>query len=397
MSDEPDRLVRLAFGPAWREAVERVRGWMGAAGLATRIDAAGNLLGRREGPRPGSPALVLGSHLDTVIDAGRFDGTLGVLLALALVERLRERGRALPFALEVVAFADEEGVRFGTGLLGSRAMAGTLDPAVLGLVDRHGTSLARALWACGLEPEALARAARRPEEILGYLEVHIEQGPVLEREGLALGPVEAIAGAERSTVEVLGEAGHAGTVPMEARKDALAAAAEMVLAVERVARGAEGVVATVGRLEVEPGAVNTVPGRVRFTIDLRSGEDSRRAQVSALLHASLCEIARRRGVGLAVATREEFAAVRCDARLLATLEAALAARGRPVRRLVSGAGHDAAALAAIAPVAMLFVRCRGGVSHHPAEDVDPEDVAAALEVLEEAVERLAAETTAAPV
>ncbi|MCS7268186.1 MAG: allantoate amidohydrolase, partial [Geminicoccaceae bacterium] len=373
------------------------RGWMGAAGLATRIDAAGNLLGRREGPRPGSPALVLGSHLDTVIDAGRFDGTLGVLLALALVERLRERGRALPFALEVVAFADEEGVRFGTGLLGSRAMAGTLDPAVLGLVDRHGTSLARALWACGLEPEALARAARRPEEILGYLEVHIEQGPVLEREGLALGPVEAIAGAERSTVEVLGEAGHAGTVPMEARKDALAAAAEMVLAVERVARGAEGVVATVGRLEVEPGAVNTVPGRVRFTIDLRSGEDSRRAQVSALLHASLCEIARRRGVGLAVATREEFAAVRCDARLLATLEAALAARGRPVRRLVSGAGHDAAALAAIAPVAMLFVRCRGGVSHHPAEDVDPEDVAAALEVLEEAVERLAAETTAAPV
>ncbi|MDW8125944.1 MAG: allantoate amidohydrolase [Geminicoccaceae bacterium] len=397
MSDEPDRLVRLAFGPAWREAVERVRGWMGAAGLATRIDAAGNLLGRREGPRPGSPALVLGSHLDTVIDAGRFDGTLGVLLALALVERLRERGRALPFALEVVAFADEEGVRFGTGLLGSRAMAGTLDPAVLGLVDRHGTSLARALWACGLEPEALARAARRPEEILGYLEVHIEQGPVLEREGLALGPVEAIAGAERSTVEVLGEAGHAGTVPMEARKDALAAAAEMVLAVERVARGAEGVVATVGRLEVEPGAVNTVPGRVRFTIDLRSGEDSRRAQVSALLHASLCEIARRRGVGLAVATREEFAAVRCDARLLATLEAALAARGRPVRRLVSGAGHDAAALAAIAPVAMLFVRCRGGVSHHPAEDVDPEDVAAALEVLEEAVERLAAETTPAPV
>ncbi|MCS6877845.1 MAG: allantoate amidohydrolase [Geminicoccaceae bacterium] len=396
MSDEPDRLVRLAFGPAWREAVERVRGWMGAAGLATRIDAAGNLLGRREGPRPGGPALLLGSHLDTVIDAGRFDGTLGVLLALALVERLRERGRALPFALEVVAFADEEGVRFGTGLLGSRAMAGTLDPAVLGLVDRHGTSLARALWACGLEPEALARAARRPEEILGYLEVHIEQGPVLEREGLALGPVEAIAGAERSTVEVLGEAGHAGTVPMEARKDALAAA-EMVLAVERVARGAEGVVATVGRLEVEPGAVNTVPGRVRFTIDLRSGEDSRRAQVSALLHASLCEIARRRGVGLAVATREEFAAVRCDARLLATLEAALAARGRPVRRLVSGAGHDAAALAAIAPVAMLFVRCRGGVSHHPAEDVDPEDVAAALEVLEEAVERLAAEPAAAPV
>lgn len=391
MSDEPDRLTRLAWGPAWREAVERVRGWMQEAGLATRIDAIGNLLGRREGVRSGGPVLMVGSHLDSVVDAGRFDGVLGVLTGLALVERLAARGRSLPFALEVVAFADEEGVRFPTALTGSRAMAGTLEPTVLGLVDRTGTSLAGALLACGLDPTGLARCARSPGEILGCLEVHIEQGPVLEREGLALGLVEAIAGAERLAVEVLGEAGHAGTVPMEARKDALAAAAEMVLAVERTARGVEAVVATVGRLEVEPGAVNTIPGRVRFTVDLRSGEDARRAEASALLHASFLELARRREVAVRIETVHTTPAVPCDPQLLALLERACASIGRPVRRLVSGAGHDTMAIAAIAPTAMIFVRCRGGISHHPAEEAAAEDVAAALDLLEAAVEALARE------
>lgn len=385
MSDEPGRLTRLSWGPAWCEAVRLVRGWMEEAGLVTRLDAVGNLFGRQEGARPGAPALLSGSHLDTVIDAGRFDGVLGVLLALAAVEELRARGRRPAFALEVVAFADEEGVRFPCALTGSRAMAGTLDPAVLELVDREGTSLADALRACGLDPSGLAACARRPGEILGFLEVHIEQGPVLEHEGVAVGLVEAIAGASRLEVGVEGRAGHAGTVPMALRRDALAGAAEMVLAVERSARGTDGLVATVGRLEVLPGAVNTIPGRVRFTIDLRSPEDRLRTRARAELEARLEEIARRRGLALRVATTHEASAVRSDPRLLDALARARSRLGLPERRLVSGAGHDAMAVAATAPVAMLFVRCREGISHDPAEYAAPADIEAALAVLVETI------------
>jgi len=391
VSDEPGRLTRLTWGPAWREAVGLVRGWMEEAGLLTRLDAVGNLVGRREGRRPGAPALLLGSRLDTVIDAGRFDGVLGVLLALAVVEELQARGRRPAFALEVVAFADEEGVRFPCALTGSRAMAGTLDPAVLGLTDRDGTTLAEALRACGFDPDGLAACARRPGEILGFLEAHIEQGPVLEQEGVALGLVRAIAGATRLEVQVEGRAGHAGTVPMRLRRDALAGAAEMVLAVERLARGTEELVATVGRLEVLPGAVNTIPGRVRFTIDLRSPEDGERTRVLADLEARLEEIACGRGLALQVVTTHEARAVRSDPKLLDALARAQARLGLPERRLVSGAGHDAMAIAAIAPVAMLFVRCRGGISHDPAEYAAPADIEAALAVLVETLVLLSEE------
>jgi allantoate deiminase len=391
VSDEPGRLTRLTWGPAWREAVGLVRGWMEEAGLLTRLDAVGNLVGRREGRRAGAPALLLGSHLDTVIDAGRFDGVLGVLLALAAVEELEVREKRPAFALEVVAFADEEGVRFPCALTGSRAMAGTLDPAVLGLTDRDGTTLAEALRACGLDPEGLVACARRPGEILGFLEAHIEQGPVLEQEGVTLGLVRAIAGATRLEVGVEGRAGHAGTVPMRLRRDALAGAAEMVLAVERLARGTEGLVATVGRLEVLPGAVNTIPGRVRFTIDLRSSEDGERTRVLADLEARLEEIACGRGLALQVVTTHEARAVRSDPKLLDALARAQARLGLPERRLVSGAGHDAMAIAAIAPVAMLFVRCREGISHDPAEYAAPADIEAALAVLVETLVLLSEE------
>lgn len=391
MSDEPGRLTRLTWGPAWREAVGLVHGWMEEAGLPTRLDAVGNLMGRREGRRAGTPALLLGSHLDTVIDAGRFDGVLGVLLALAAVEELEVREKRPAFALEVVAFADEEGVRFPCALTGSRAMAGTLDPAVLGLTDRDGTTLAEALRACGLDPEGLAACARRPGEILGFLEAHIEQGPVLEQEGVAVGLVEAIVGATRLEVQVEGRTGHAGTVPMRLRRDALAGAAEMVLAVERLARGTEGLVATVGRLEVLPGAVNTIPGRVRFTIDLRSPEDGERTRVLADLEARLEEIACGRGLALQVVTTHEARAVRSDPKLLDALARAQARLGLPERRLVSGAGHDAMAIAAIAPVAMLFVRCREGISHDPAEYAAPADIEAALAVLVETLVLLSEE------
>jgi len=391
VSDEPGRLTRLTWGPAWREAVGLVHGWMEEAGLPTRLDAVGNLMGRREGRRAGTPALLLGSHLDTVIDAGRFDGVLGVLLALAAVEELEVREKRPAFALEVVAFADEEGVRFPCALTGSRAMAGTLDPAVLGLTDRDGTTLAEALRACGLDPEGLAACARRPGEILGFLEAHIEQGPVLEQEGVAVGLVEAIVGATRLEVQVEGRTGHAGTVPMRLRRDALAGAAEMVLAVERLARGTEGLVATVGRLEVLPGAVNTIPGRVRFTIDLRSPEDGERTRVLADLEARLEEIACGRGLALQVVTTHEARAVRSDPKLLDALARAQARLGLPERRLVSGAGHDAMAIAAIAPVAMLFVRCREGISHDPAEYAAPADIEAALAVLVETLVLLSEE------
>jgi allantoate deiminase len=391
VSDEPGRLTRLAYGPAWRHATGLVRGWMEEAGLATRLDAAGNLVGRLEGARPGGPAVLLGSHLDTVIDAGRFDGVLGVLLGLAAVETVREAGRAPPFALEVVAFADEEGVRFPSALTGSRAMAGTLDPAVLEGRDRDGVSLAEALRGCGPDPAGIEACARRPGEVLAYLEAHIEQGPVLDREGLPLGLVTAIAGAGRLRVEIRGEAGHAGTVPMALRRDALCAAAEAILAVERLGRGTDGLVATVGRIEAAPGAVNTIPGRVIFTVDLRSAEDGVRARAEDDLRALIAETARRRRVEARVETTHAAPAVVCDAGLVATLGRACARHGIPERRLVSGAGHDAMAMAALAPVAMLFLRCRDGISHDPAEAARPEDVAAALEVLATTIALLAEE------
>lgn len=391
MSDEPERLTRLAWGPAWLEAVRLVRGWMEEAGLATRLDAIGNLVGRREGRTAGAPALLLGSHLDTVIDAGRFDGVLGVLLGLAALEEVTAHGLDPSFALEVVAFADEEGVRFPCALTGSRAMAGTLDPAVLGLADRSGTSLAEALRACGLDPRGLAGCARKPGEILGYLEAHIEQGPVLEHEGVALGLVTAIAGATRLEVVVEGTAGHAGTVPMRLRRDALAAAAEMVLAVERLARGKEGVVATVGRLDVLPGAVNTIPGRVRFTVDLRSADDGLRTRTLEELRASVVTIAGRRNLTAQLVTVHEAPAVASSPRLVNALARACARRGLSAPRLPSGAGHDAMAIATIAPVAMLFVRCRGGISHDPAEHAVPADIEAALAVLVETIALLSEE------
>lgn len=364
---------------------------MEEAGLATRIDAAGNLVGRLEGARPGAPALLLGSHLDTVIDAGRFDGTLGVLLALAVLEEVGAKGPRPPFALEAVAFADEEGVRFPSALTGSRAMAGTLDPAVLDGRDRDGVRLAEALRACGLDPAGLATCARRPGEVLGCLEAHIEQGPVLDREGLPLGLVTAIAGACRLRVEVLGSAGHAGTVPMALRRDALCGAAEMVLAVERLARGREGLVATVGRIAAEPGAVNTIPGRVVFTVDLRSASDRAREQAEAELVATFAEFTRRRGLEVRAETAHAAPAVACNPRLVALLGRACARHGFAERRLVSGAGHDTMALAALAPVAMLFLRCASGISHDPAEAVRIEDIRAALDVLVTTVTLLAEE------
>jgi allantoate deiminase len=380
ISEEPALLVRRYGTPAMRAATDLVASWMRAAGLTVREDAVGNLIGRREGAAPGAPALVLGSHLDTVRDAGRYDGPLGVVAAIAVAERV---GR-LPFALEVVGFADEEGARFGTVFLGSGAVSGGFEPGWLALRDADGVALADAMRAYGGDPDAIAGAAREPEELLGYCELHIEQGPVLEAAGEPVGTVTAIIGQTHAEVRFVGAAGHAGTVPMAARHDALAAAAEWVLVVESVARAHDGLVATIGELAVHPGMRNVIPGSAVLSLDARHGDDAVRLGAVAALREAAGQIAATRGVGLDWTARSDTPAVPLDGPLGERL---VAAGARP--RLPSGAGHDAMEMARITPAAMLFVRCRGGISHHPAEHVDAADVAVALDVLERFVRGLA--------
>jgi allantoate deiminase len=390
-TEEPGKITRPLATPAMVAATARVEEWMRAAGMETRVDAIGNLVGRWAPAGAGAGTLVIGSHLDSVADAGRYDGVLGVLAGLAVVEGLRERGAEPPFAIEVVAFADEEGLRFQSTLLGSRAFTGRLDEAELTVRDAEGTALADALRAAGGDPDRLAEAARDPADLLGWFEVHIEQGPVLEARDLPLGVVSAIAGQNRFRVAFAGLAGHAGTVPMDLRRDALAAAAEFVLAAERVARAEPGLVATVGQIAVPDGAVNVVPGRAEVTLDIRHQDDEVRRAAIARLRAQTGETAAARGVTVTWEPIAEHAATPCSPRLRGLVAEAVAALGVPVHALPSGAGHDAVALAEIAPVAMLFVRCKDGISHHPAESVREDDVALAIAAAIGFVERLAAE------
>ena len=388
-SEEAGRLTRRYGTPALRRAQDMVAGWMSEAGMAVRRDAAGNLIGRREGDGTDPRALLLGSHLDSVRDAGRYDGPLGVLTALAAVERLHADGRLLPFPVEVIAFADEEGLRFHTTYLGSLALTGGLDAALLARTDETGVSVADAMRGFGGDPDTLAAARRDPASLLGYAEVHIEQGPVLEALGLPAGVVSAIIGQIRARLAFAGSAGHAGTVPMAFRRDALPAAAEFVLAVEEVGRGHDGMVATVGQLAPEPGASNVIPGRVEVTLDLRHADGQTRAIAFATLQERAADIAARRGLTAEWSNVQETDEITCDPHLTGLLERALLATDHQSHRLVSGAGHDAVALSAIAPVAMLFVRCAGGISHNPAESVTAADVAVAVDVVDQFVELLA--------
>jgi allantoate deiminase len=378
ISEEPEVLVRPYGSGAMREVNDVVSGWMREAGMTPRRDGIGNLIGRYEGT--GDMTLVLGSHLDTVRDAGKYDGTLGVLIALACVQRLHDRDERLPYAVEVVAFADEEGLRFGTTYLGSSVYAGAFDGSLLGLEDGKGVTLSAAVRAFGGDPETLARDARASGDLLGYCEVHIEQGPVLEREGLPVGVVSAITGQSRLRAGFVGEAGHAGTVPMEERRDALCAAAEFVLEVESAARAEPGSVATVGEISALPGASNVIPGEVEHALDLRHPDDAVRERLRERLEHRAAEIAASRGCEHRWQVRQETPAVPADPNLSALLEEAIEGSGLSVRRLPSGAGHDAAQVAALTPAAMLFVRCERGISHNPAESVTREDVEAAIGV-----------------
>ena len=388
LSSDPGALTRLYLTPEHKAATALVRRWMGEAGMSASVDAIGNVVGRYAGARPGCPTLILGSHIDTVRDAGRYDGCLGVVAAIEAVAVLARAGERLPFAIEVLAFGDEEGVRFPEALAGSRAVAGTFDRAALDAVDPAGVPLKAALRTFGGDPDAVAGLSRRGTGVFGYLEIHIEQGPVLEAEDLPVGIVTAIAGATRFEVTVTGTAGHAGTVPMRLRHDAFAAVAEMALAVERLALATPDIVATIGRVAVSPGAVNVIPSRASFTVDLRSPDDASRQAALVRLDTAFAEIAAARGVGRTTKRFYDVAAAPCAPAFRQGLAAAIRARGLRPLELPSGAGHDGLAMIALCPIGMLFVRCAGGISHNPAESVAAADVRVSIDVLVDLLRRL---------
>ena len=380
-SETPNALTRVYLSEQQRAANALVLAWMRAAGMTARIDAIGNVVGRYEGQQPGRPCLMLGSHLDTVRDAGKYDGMLGVVAAIECVHALNAGGKRLSLAIEIVGFADEEGVRFSSTFLGSRAVAGTFDAAVLDKTDRNGTSMRDAIRQFGLDPSNIAHAARGRDEIAAYVELHIEQGPVLEAEGLAVGVVTAISGASRYVVEIQGVAGHAGTVPMKLRKDALAAASECVVSIESLARAMEDLVATVGQIEAFPGATNVIPGRARFTIDVRSPRDDERLIAAAAIEQTIKGICAQRNVAVNISPTHEGRTTVCAPWLMSQLGEAVAAQGIGVRSLPSGAGHDGMAMIALTDIAMLFVRCKDGISHNPAEAISLADIDVSTRVL----------------
>ena len=350
--------------------------------MVTALDPIGNLVGHYPGASADAPCVLIGSHIDSVRDAGRYDGPLGVMLGIECVASLAAQGRHLPFAIKVAAFGDEEGSRFPAAMLTSRAMAGTLAAAALDIADGDGVSLAKAMADFGLDAAGALSAHLQPAPI-AYLEAHIEQGPVLEAEGLALGTVTGIAAQSRYEVRVTGRAGHAGTTAMNLRADAMAGAAEMVLAIEAIAAAdasdlASDLVGTVGRLVTHPGATNVIAGRVDFTIDVRAGTSNRRDVAAAAMVEAIARIAAKRGLGITTAQTHKQPASPCDAGLTDLMDRAIAAQGITPRRLVSGAGHDASVMAALCPTAMVFIRCKGGISHNPAESVTVADTEAAL-------------------
>lgn len=386
ISETPGQLTRVYLSLEHLRANARVGEWMREAGMSVWQDSVGNICGRYEGLTPDAPALLLGSHLDTVRNAGRYDGMLGVLTAIEVVRAFHQQGTRLPVALEIIGFGDEEGTRFGITLLGSRGLTGTWPENWLECQDAEGTSVAQALTIAGLDPLEVALAARPVSDIAAYLELHIEQGPCLEQQDLALGVVTAINGARRLNCTFLGLAGHAGTVPMTQRQDALAAAADWMAQAERATRESDPhLVATFGTLQCLPGAANVIPGEVKMTLDIRGPED---APLDALLEKLLTlgqDIAHQRGCQFSAEEYYRIAATRCDPALQSILnEAVVQVQGKTLL-LPSGAGHDAIAIAERWPVAMLFVRCRGGISHHPDESVTTADVALALQAFYQAV------------
>jgi allantoate deiminase len=373
-----------------RDCHSEIAGWMTALGCEVRIDAAGNLRGLYAGAESKAPRLLLGSHLDTVPNAGAFDGILGVVLAVALLQALD--GRRLPFAVEVIGFSEEEGVRFGTPFIGSRALTGRLDEKLLARTDSRGISVRKAIEEFGLNPEGIPQAVLG-DDTLGYVEFHIEQGPVLETLKLPLGVVDLIAGQSRLEFIFVGRANHAGTTPMHLRYDAIAGAAEWITTVEREANKISGLVATVGAIEAKPGATNVIAGEARLTLDVRHGLDEVRTRAVELLTREAEEIAERRGLSVSKNILLSQQAVAMDPSLIREIEQAIRKAGCEPHHIVSGAGHDAMILAEKVPAAMIFLRTPGGISHDPAESVAIEDVAKAIECGLHLLDQLASSPT----
>ena len=381
LSEDTDALTRVYLSEQHQQANQLVGIWMRDAGMHVWQDAVGNICGRYEGTEPEAPALLLGSHLDTVRNAGKYDGMLGVITAIELVFRLHQQNKRFPFAIEVVGFADEEGVRFGVTLLGSRGLAGSWGDDWLDKQDSNGISLAQALRDFGLAPELIHQAKRKPSDFIGYLELHIEQGPLLESTDLALGVVTAINGAKRLNFSFKGMAGHAGTVPMSLRQDALVGASELILVAESIAKDFD-VVATVGKIACHPGAVNVIPSDVSFSLDIRAPDNQQRDVALFEITKAAKEIAVRRQLELSYDCFYSSDATPCSGFLQEKLtDAVTAVQGRSMS-LASGAGHDAIAIAALCEVGMLFMRCKGGISHNPAELVQVADIDLALQALE---------------
>ncbi len=382
ISAEPNRLVRLFLSGEHRRAADLTAQWMREARLEVSEDALGTLRGRvGEGPR-----LLIGSHLDSVVDGGNYDGPLGVIAGILTIANF---GGRPPLPIDVLAFGDEEGSRFPSTLSSSAACAGVFEPETLTLADRNGVTFADALKAYGKNPAEIQKAAYRRGEALGYVELHIEQGPWLEAENEPLGVVTGIVGQSRWRVIVTGEAGHAGTVPMNMRRDALAGGAEMMLAAERIGRAQDGMVATVGIIDAKPGAGNIIPGRVMFTVDLRCMDDSSRKAAVAQVEDAARKIAAARRLDVTFEHFHDVAATVCDAGLQDTLAASIGDLGFRAIRMPSGAGHDGQMMAKLCPASMMFVRCRRGISHNPAEFCAPADMGAAVAGLIRFIERFA--------
>ena len=386
MTEEPGRITRRFLTPPTHAVHAHLRSRMEAMGMSVQVDAAGNLRGLWRPANAASKRLILGSHIDTVPDAGAFDGVLGVMLGLEWVGIAHELN--LPLAMEVIAFSEEEGVRYGLPYLGSRAVAGRFDASLLVLTDEDGTSVDAALRAFGLDPARIGEAVVTDEAVC-FVEIHIEQGPLLEAEDLSVAAVTGIVGQTRLTLTFTGHANHAGTAPMHLRRDALAGAAEWISAVEALAQSTQGLAATVGRVTVEPNIGNVVAGLARASLDVRHARDATRLSAVRELLDRASAIAARRGLSLERTGQLEQPAVPMDERLTALMGVAIEAAGYPLKTMPSGAGHDAIVMAGRLPTAMLFLRSPGGISHHPAETVREEDVEAALKVGREFLLRLA--------
>ncbi|TDO97301.1 allantoate amidohydrolase [Marinomonas balearica] len=370
-----------------KKANQNVESWLKSAGMKTWQDEAGNLWGRYENRNPNAERFILGSHLDTVPNGGKYDGMLGVIAPLTLIEMYNQCGVEFPFHLDIVGFGDEEGTRFSSTLLGSRALTGQWQDEWANVEDDNGTNLRQALQDFGLDFDLVSNAEIDTDGLMGYLELHIEQGPVLEDHDLPIGIVSAIAGAKRFDFTVKGMAGHAGTVPMPLRQDALSATSEMILAIERIATEHD-IVATVGRISNKPNGVNVISGLTEFSLDIRSASDEQRDIALSDIFLSLGTIASQRNVALSSRQTHSASAVHCDEKLQAILKHAIEDADYTPFTLLSGAGHDAMAIADICPVAMLFMRCDKGISHHPAEAIMESDVEVTLEVLDRALRKI---------